>query len=118
MASRKTHNEDCFRILGQEFDHVNAWLDAKAAQYPPPLFLEYHRRFRHNKYGVKMIRKKWGLIAEQAAKLHIIRDVEIYLLKEEFHKVVTYENIDVLFEYALKFCNDWQGPLDEKWLKK
>jgi hypothetical protein len=117
VASRKTHCEDCFRILGQEFDHVHKWLDAKASKYPPPLFLEYHRRFRHNKQGVKIVRKKWGLMAEAAAKIHIIRDVEIYILKEEFYKAVNYENYNKLFETALKYCIDWQGPLDERWLK-
>ena len=116
MASRKTHNEDCFRILGQEFDEVNKFIDAYAAKYPPPLFLEFHRKFRHNAWGVEQARKKWGALAAMAAKIHIIRDVELYILKEEFHKAVQYENIDDLFERALNYCIDWQGPLDERWL--
>ncbi len=116
MARIQTHNEDCFRILGQEFDEVNHFIDAYAQKYPPPLFLEFHRKFRHNEYGVKKVKEKWGILAEMAAKIHIIRDVELYILKEEFHKAVHYENIDELFELALHYCLDWQGPLDERWL--
>ena len=107
MAKRKTHNEDCFRILGQEFDHVNAWLDAYTEKYPVWRYLEYHRRFRHNKNGVKIIKKKWGLLAAEAAKIHIIRDVELYVLTAEFNKAVQYENIDKLYQKALKYV--WSG---------
>jgi hypothetical protein len=117
MAHIKTHCEDCFRILGQEFENVHRWLDAKAQKYPPPLFLEYHRKFRHNDKGVKIVKKKWGLLAADAAKIHIIRDLELYVLKEEFHKAVNYDNIETLYQIALKYCHDWQGPLDERWLK-
>ncbi len=118
MAYRQTHNEDCFRILNQEWDEVNGYLDAFAAKYPPPLFLEFHRKFRHNDWGVKQCKKKWGLVAGTAAKIHIIRDVELYVLTAEFHKAVHYENIDELYERALVYCVDWQGPLDERWLPK
>lgn len=118
MAYIGTHNEDCFRILGQEFDEVNRWMDAWAAKYPPPLFLEFHRKFRHNDWGVKQVKMKWGLPAETAAKIHIIRDVEIYILQDAFYEAVNYENVDELYKRALKYCIDWQGPLDERWLPK
>jgi hypothetical protein len=119
MADRLTHNADCFAILGEEFDHVNGWLDACAAKYPPPLFLEYHRKFRHHDRGVKEVRQKWGIKAEEAAKIHIIRDVEIYVNRQgkPFLEYLTYDKLDKIYKQALKYCHDWQGPLDERWLK-
>lgn len=118
MAYIETHKDDCFQILGKEFEEVHKFLDKYAQKYPPSLFLEYHRKFRHNDRGVKLVKKKWGLLASEAAKIHIIRDLELYVLKDEFHKVVTYEKIDKIYEQALKYCHDWQGPSNKRWLPK
>jgi hypothetical protein len=118
MAGRKTHMEDCRRLLGSGFEHVHAYLDKYAFKWPPPLFLEYHRKFRHHAGGVKAVKELWGDAAEDAAKIHLIRDVEIYVLKDVFWKAVTYNHLDAIYEQALKYCHDWQGPLDERWLPK
>lgn len=116
MAKRETHNEDCLRLLGKKYDEVNAFLDSYAAKYPPPLFLEYHRKFLHNAKGVQYCKEKFGFYGEIAAKIHLIRDLEIYVLKKPFD-FVEIEEIDELYEQALKYCHDWQGPLDDRWLK-
>jgi len=44
--------------------------------------------------------------------------VLIDVLKDEFHKAVNYDNVGALYEIALKYCLDYQGPLDDRWLKK
>ena len=116
MAMRETHCEDCRIILGDDFDHVHAFMDKYAYKYPPPIFLEYHRKFLHHAGGVRKVKEKWGDAAEDAAKIHLIRDVEIYVLRDAFHNVVKYNNIDALYEQALKYCHDWQEPLDRRWM--
>ena len=86
--------EDSFLILGEEFEEVHRFMDSYANQYPPPLFLEYHRKFLHNAKGVKMVKKRFGGKAEYAAKLHLIRDLEVYCLRDKFHRAVTFDKID------------------------
>jgi hypothetical protein len=105
MAGRKTHMEDCERVLGEPFEYVHKWMDEFAKKYPPPIYLEYHRKFRHNAEGVKEVGRKWGFYAERAAKLHIIRDNEMYLLKMKTMDIMREDEIDPLYEQALKYCH-------------
>lgn len=105
MAKRKTHNEDCERILGEPFEYVHRWLDEFAAKWPPHIHLEYHRKFRHNAEGVKEVGKRWGFYAERAAKLHIIRDNEMYLPGICVMDIMREDLIDDLYEKALKYCH-------------
>jgi hypothetical protein len=106
-------------ILGEEFEEVHRWLDEFAKKYPPPLFSEYHRKFRHNDAGVKEINETFGAKAADAAKIHLIRDVEIYVNREgkPFFEYCKYEKLDKIYEQALKYCHDWIGPVNERYLK-
>jgi len=104
MATRETHIDDCMRLLGAPFNDVHAWLDAYAAKYSPFTHLEYHRKFRHHRKGVEKCKELFGPLGEKAAKIHIIRDVELYVLKKSFREVIG-DEIDELYEKALKYCH-------------
>lgn len=102
MASVEVHMADCNSLLGQEFKDVHIWLDKYASQYPPPIYLEYHRKFRHNEKGLKEVWDKWGALAADAAKIHLIRDVEIYILQKPLVEVL-YDEIDELAKKSFGF---------------
>lgn len=100
----KTHNEDCIRVLGEPFEYVHKWLDEFAKKFNPYTHLEYHRKFRHHDQGVKEVKEKWGFYAEKAAKLHIIRDNDLYLTLPVM-EIMREDQIDDLYEEALRFCH-------------
>ncbi len=74
MAKIETHEKDCIDRLGEPFTEVHLWLDAFAEKYPPKIFDDQHRKYRHNKKGVEEIRDMWGDRAAEAAVLHLCRD--------------------------------------------
>lgn len=99
MAKLKTHCEDCKSLLGSEFRKVHEWLDRDVEKHPPELYFEKHRIKTHCLEAIR------GLATEQerlAAKIHIIRDVELYVLLKSFYKV-SLDEIDGLFLEALKW---------------
>ena len=104
MAKIETHCDDCMRLLGAEFLKVHKWLDEFTKEWPPHIYLEYHRKFRHNAEGVIEAGELFGPLGDRAAKIHIIRDVELYVLSKEFKKVMG-DEIDELYERALNYCH-------------
>ncbi len=104
MAKIKTHIEDCENILGEGFEEVHRYLDEFAKKWKPHIYLEYHRQFRHHAKGVEKVKEKWGHYAEQAAKLHIIRDNEMYLPGITM-ATIREDMIDELYKRALQFCH-------------
>jgi len=107
MSSRETHVDDCMRLLGAPFDKVHAYLDQYAAKWKPHIHFEYHRKFLHHKNGVEKCREKFGPLGEKAAKIHIIRDVEIYVLhgtRKRFKDIMG-DDIDELYERSLQYCH-------------
>ena len=75
MAKIKDHAEDCRRLLGKPFLEVHKFLDQYAKIFPPVnSYLDYHRTFLHNSYGIKIIRAKWGYKASMAGLVHLYRD--------------------------------------------
>lgn len=104
MAGRKTHKEDCMRLIGKECDNVHAWLDKYAAEFPPPIFLEYHRRFRHNKKALNKQFKVWGFYEIMAAKIHIVRDFDIYVLNKPMDLVEIEEIEDLYNTIVDNYC--------------
>lgn len=102
MASIRTHEEDCVRLLGAPYTHVHEWLDEYAKKWKPYLYLEYHRKFRHTKKAIE--EAEFGFYELQAAKIHIIRDCELYVLNKPFDQVEV-EEIDGLYRKALEFCH-------------
>ena len=74
MTFVKYHIEDCETYLGGPFTEVHLWLDEYAQIFNVGYFLDYHRTFRHNTYGLRCIYGMWGPKAEKAGRLHLIRD--------------------------------------------
>ena len=105
MAKIKTHNEDCLSVLGETFEHVHKWLDEYAKKYSPMIYLERHRQYRHHAKGIAEVKEQWGFYAERAAKLHIIRDNEQFL-GYVMVSAIREDQIDELYEKALRFCHD------------
>lgn len=95
MAKIKTHMEDCIRLIGDGHRNVHEHLDAFTKQYPIHTHLEYHRKFRHTEKYVN--ESNWGFYRKLAAKIHIIRDYELYVLRKPF-SMVEIEEIDGLWE--------------------
>ena len=77
-------------------------MDSYAAKWPPRMYLEYHRKFLHNRKGVALCKEKFGELGEKAAKIHLIRDVELYVLKKPFNEVMG-DEIDELYEKCLQY---------------
>ena len=104
MARIETHEDDCMRLIGAPFSEVHKWLDEYAKQFRPHVHLEYHRKFRHHDRGVKEVELRWGPLYALAAKIHIIRDVELYVLNKPFREVMG-DEIEDLYIKALKYCH-------------
>ena len=89
MAKIKTHIEDTIALLKHHdgWQDVHIWLDAYVTKYPIAKFQDFHRKFRHNAVGVEYIRKTMGYDASLAAKIHLIRDVEMFVLLKPMRQV-------------------------------
>jgi DNA-binding GntR family transcriptional regulator len=69
-------NEHCMRCrkrFGEDFDYVHLWLDEF---YGSDQYKTKHRKLRHHKKGIEEVRQRWGDRAAEAAKLHIIDDLQ------------------------------------------
>lgn len=104
MAKLETHIKDCEQVLGGSYKEVHEWLDEFAKQYPPHLYFEKHRMFRHTKAGVKEAQNLFGYYGGLAAKLHIIRDYQMYVIFNI--KLLREDDIEKLYKEALKFCHN------------
>jgi hypothetical protein len=104
MARIKTHIEDTERILGEPFEYVHLWLDELTKKWPVHIHLEYHRKFRHHAQGVNEVIDKWGFYAGQAAKLHIIRDNDMFL-PTSIIDIMREDQIENLYLLALQYCH-------------
>jgi len=81
MAKLKTHEEDCRRLLGRPHTAVHVWLDQFSSDYPPVKYGEFHRTYRHTD---KVIHEEFTGYALKAAKIHLVRDYDHFLLKSQF----------------------------------
>ena len=104
MARRGTHKEDCLRLLGEEHDNVHEYLDYFVKKWPPHIYLEYHRQFRHHKAGVDKCMEMFGFYGERAAMIHIVRDNEMYVLMKPFD-AMEIEELEHYYERALHYCH-------------
>lgn len=108
MAKIETHCEDCIQVLGRAYREIHEWLDFYAKKYDPRLYLEKHRMYRHHDKGVKEAEKLFGHYGGLAAKLHIIRDNQMYVLFDI--NLIRENDIQPLYEKALIYCHK---PIDE-----
>ncbi len=69
MATFEEHCQDCFRLLGDRHERVNAWLDREFSKRGSD-----HRRILHHTRGVEEVDGMWGREAAKAAIVHIVRD--------------------------------------------
>lgn len=114
MAQIDTHIDDCMRLLGAPFEDVHRYLDQHAKKWNPHIHLEYHRKFLHHRKGVEECKSRFGVLGERAAKIHIIRDVELYVLSKQFREVMG-DEIDELYEKALAYCHPPIDVKEESW---
>ena len=112
MAKRRTHNKDCMMLFGKTFDHVHAWLDQFAFKYPISDFLDYHRTYYHNRYGLEYIRLKWGPKAERAGRIHLLRDTDWLMVRSPEFDDYREEEIWKMCDKAIMYFNyiDDMGP--------
>lgn len=102
MATFMEHVEDCEILLGKSWRKVHKWLDAYTKKYPINVYGDHHRKFRHHKEGVRQIKEMWGFEAEQAAIIHIVRDMNWLRLKKSLHKM----KIDEIYKIYDEECGE------------
>ena len=66
------HCAESVRLFGEAFEEVHRWLDEYAAT---PLGAR-HRRKRHHLAGIEEVRRRWGDRAAEAARRHVISDLQ------------------------------------------
>ena len=113
MARRETHIEDCMRFLGAPFNKVHAYLDYYIEKYPPHIYLEYHRKFRHNEKGVAKCFELFGFLGEKAAKIHLIRDVELFVCRPKMFDELMGIDIDFYYGRSLAYFPPTNVKIDE-----
>ena len=80
MASYKEHCEDCQKQLGKDWSFIHIWLDEFFVKMGCN---EKHRDIRHHLKGIQEVRKMWGDEAAKAAEIHIIKDFNGWIPKDE-----------------------------------
>jgi DNA-binding GntR family transcriptional regulator len=65
------HEQMTIQLLGEPFTAVHLWLDELF-----PRIGARHRRVRHHLQGIVEVRRRWGNVAAEAARLHIIDDLK------------------------------------------
>ena len=85
-----------------KFPEMIKWRDEYAKKWNPSIHFEYHRQFLHNEKGIQQCKEKFGSLGKKAAKIHLIRDVELYVLRKPFREVMGNE-IDELYEKSLQY---------------
>jgi len=74
MAAIEDHAAECEKILGKPYWEVHRFLDQYAGVFPVDHFIDYHRTFLHNSYGLEIVEARWGSKAKTAALVHLYRD--------------------------------------------
>lgn len=69
MAPYEKHVADSKRWLGESFEEVHRWLDEYMRIMGPS-----HRKMRHHREGIELVRSMYGDPAAIAAAIHILRD--------------------------------------------
>lgn len=100
MASFDDHCAIDRKHLGREFPEVHRWLDA---YFKTDGFL--HRRHRHHREGVEIVRKLWGVEGAKAAILHILVDAGHLPSKEDWSRGYVLDSAgkpDIMDEFGLR----------------
>lgn len=67
------HCMRCRNRFGEDFDYVHRWLDEFYGVSP---YGTKHRKLRHHKKGIEEVLQRWGNRAADAARLHILDDLQ------------------------------------------
>lgn len=67
------HCLHCKELLGEEFGYVHSWLDEF---FNSEKYRTKHRFLRHHRAGMEEVRRMWGDRAAEAAKIHLIDDLQ------------------------------------------
>jgi hypothetical protein len=73
MPCIEEHLTESITFFGTGFADVHRWLDEFAGK--PPYGMR-HRKLRHHQAGIEQVRHKWGDLAAEAARQHIISDLK------------------------------------------
>jgi hypothetical protein len=103
MPGIEVHCKDCLEMLGKDYYDVHRWLDSMARHFPPPRFLDYHRTFFHNSYGLEIVKCRWGFEAMIAAQIHLIRDYDDNVVLNR-----SLESLNELAAKAILWFNDME----------
>ena len=82
IATFEQHCVQALKKFGKPFAEVHRWLDEFAGQ--PPYGMR-HRKKRHHLAGIEEVRQLWGDEAAEAARQHIITDLELEGWRESEH---------------------------------
>ena len=74
MPSFEQHCAESVASLGKPYEEVHRWLDEFAGR--PPYGMR-HRKKRHHRAGIEVVRRWWGDEAAAAAGLHIMADLKM-----------------------------------------
>ena len=87
----REHCLHCRKRFGEDFDYVHRWLDEF---YGSDQYKTKHRKLRHHKKGIEEVRQRWGDRAAEAAKLHIIDDLQAIEDKKADESWIAYDEAD------------------------
>uniref|UniRef100_A0A6H1ZAW6 Uncharacterized protein n=1 Tax=viral metagenome TaxID=1070528 RepID=A0A6H1ZAW6_9ZZZZ len=74
MAYTDEHINDCEFFLGKGYKEIHLYLDQYTKEFPIALYLDYHRTFLHNDYGLAIIGNVYKEEGYKAGLIHIFRD--------------------------------------------
>jgi len=119
MAMFDDHCNDCKKLLGEPHGKVHEFLDQYAGVFDIGTFVEYHRSFLHNQYGIKVVAAMYGQQAKQAAIIHIVRDYmgmpltdrDLEWVNDKLGKALIYFNTSDNLEPRLNpvVMKNWKG---------
>lgn len=119
MAEIVEHEKDCRRYLGKDYKEVHNFLDQYAKHFPVGFFVDYHRSFLHNSYGLDIIKSRWGSQAYIAGLIHLFRDymegpinhLPLHIVLKRVLKCIMYFNKISVFDPGLRphIIRGWEG---------
>jgi hypothetical protein len=118
MAKIGDHCKDCKKFLKNEMREVHEFLDQYSMVFPVWHFVDYHRTFLHNSYGLSVITAKYGKLGRYAAIIHLTRDyVEgtidhwtMYRILEDFpRRLMWFDAMQHAYEPEPHVVRGWDG---------
>jgi len=118
MARIEEHCKDCKKFLKNDMYEVHNFLDQYANIFPVGFFIDYHRTFLHNSYGLAIMTATYGEIGKYATILHLTRDyVEGTInhlslegiIKEFPRRLMWFDTMQHVYEPKPHIIRRWNG---------